>query len=192
MIGSRSITRRLAIAFGMIVGISAVSAAFVVYETAAVRSSVEESAGHTAIRDGLARYESAVNNTNRAILFLINSSDIGYLPAYEDAREKVTEAANNLRAVAERVDSDDARTALQALASVSGLFEQWESEVASRQITDLDNAPRSMSLASDKCRRRTSRSGTRSSGPSPTSFIASKCISRRALRCRRGTSPTSS
>lgn len=139
MIGSRSIARRVALAFGLIVAISAASSAFVVIESLAVRHGVHNSSEHATVRNALAKLQEATDRAHRAMLVLINSSDVALRPNYEEALDAVGRAEEELARVVSASQTEDGQIAATALDKVRSGLEAWQAEIAAKQIADLDD-----------------------------------------------------
>jgi methyl-accepting chemotaxis protein len=146
MIGSRSITRRVALAFSVIVAISAATSFFVVHQSVMVRAGVDISVRYAEIRTAVARFGDSVDEAHRALLLLINSSDIANLPDYEEAVAEVDEAVANLEQVAVAAGGVDGDETMKALSVANDAFAAWRNGIAARQIADLDD-PSTVDLA---------------------------------------------
>ena len=143
MLADLPITKKLTIAFGAIMTVTVMSAGFMLYQTEELASGLDATKTKSEILSSIEDYRIEIEGTHKAVLLLINSSNIDYLTTIEKRLEETDRA--RARLLAQTGAAPDASLGAAARA-IDESVTQWRNNVVAEQLGDMRN-PYTVDLA---------------------------------------------
>ncbi|MCF3935869.1 methyl-accepting chemotaxis protein [Acuticoccus sp. M5D2P5] len=127
-----SITRKVTIAFGVILFVTIVTSSFIVYQTMQLEQNVRNNERTGSLLHHLLTYQDAVGAGHNEVLRLINSSDIQYLPNIEQAIGQAAALEPKLLA-----DFADDPALSRQVEEIVALAKTWRGDIMRAQLIDM-------------------------------------------------------